>query len=66
MQNLILFDKVVYWSCFSAESIGTIRSSWHVVVVEKFHNNVLTRGKYRTFTNLNCHYLCTTSYYLTK
>jgi len=27
MHNFILFDKVVYWSCFSAESIGTISSS---------------------------------------
>jgi len=52
MHNFILFDKAVYWSCFNEESIGTIRSSWHVVVVEKFHKNVLTRGQIPYFYEL--------------
>ena len=39
-QSSILVD-----ACFNAESIGTISSSWHVVVVEKFHKNVLAKWK---------------------
>jgi len=50
-QSSILVD-----ACSHAESIGTIRSSFHVVVVEKFNKNVLTREKYHTLTNLNYHY----------
>ena len=68
MQNLILFDKVVYWSMRASMRNRLVPSAAlsTLYLWRNFTKTCLLGGKYHTFTNLNCHYLCTTSYYLTK